>query len=183
MYEIVKKNKQKIMKLCILVKASTIVATIVFCRDEVRLEQIMRINVVEAIIFDVFVEQDYYNALFGFGVMQSFPYFARLNYDNNIGMKLWTILYAIWNVRLVCKDKRVTPSFIAALSHNLPALLVTLTSNGMTLHEITQAFSLSRCASILTYIMATYKQDLSDLITASPKTYSSLRTVIPASHT
>jgi hypothetical protein len=74
----------------------------------------------------------------------------QINILNCEGIKLWCILYFIWNMKF-CKNKGY--SKIEAFSHNFPALYKTLISSGYTQDELLNNWGSLRENSLLTNII------------------------------
>ena len=74
----------------------------------------------------------------------------KINLLDFEGVKIWCILYFIWNMKF-CKNKGY--SKIQAFAHNFPALYKTLFSFGYTPYEIFRNWDYIREASLITSII------------------------------
>lgn len=66
------------------------------------------------------------------------------------GIKIWCILYFIWNMKF-CNNKKY--STIASFAHNFPALYKTLISSGYTQDELFNNWCYVRESCIITNII------------------------------
>jgi len=106
----------------------------------------MNINIIEAILYDLYTNKNYYNATFGLSLILLLPTMKHTHFINNEGIKLWIILYCIWNYK-VFNNKEIH------LSHLIPPLYTSLLSFGFNSNEIFNNFCLMRSASIRTAIL------------------------------
>ena len=106
----------------------------------------MKVNMIEAILYDLYTNKNYYNATFGFSLILLLPTMKHAHFINNEGIKLWIILYCIWNYK-VFNNKD------CHLSHLIPPLYTSLLSFGFNSNEILNNFCLMRSVSIRTFIL------------------------------
>ena len=93
----------------------------------------MKVNMIEAILYDLYTNKNYYNATFGFSLILLLPTMKHAHFINNEGIKLWIILYCIWNYK-VFNNKD------CHLSHLIPPLYTSLLSFGFNSNEILNNF-------------------------------------------
>ena len=110
----------------------------------------LNINIYEAVISDIIQNKDFLNALYGFNLTLLWPVMKHINILNGEGIKLWCILYFIWNMKF-CKNKGY--SKIDAFSHNFPALYKTLLSSGYTSDELLNNWGYLREISLITAVI------------------------------
>ena len=110
----------------------------------------LNINIYEAVISDIKQNKDFLNALYGFNLTLLLPIMKHINILDCEGLKLWCILYFIWNMKF-CINKKYTK--ITSFAHNFPALHKTLISFGYTPDELLRNWCYIREASIITSII------------------------------
>ena len=108
----------------------------------------ININILEAVFSDIIENDDLLNGLFGFSLILLYPIMNHL-LDSN-GIKIWCILYFIWNIKF-CKNKKY--SKIQTYAHNIPPLYKTLFSFGYTADELLNNWCYLREACIMTSII------------------------------
>ena len=108
-------------------------------------------NILEAIFFDSSI----YNKLLGFLVIYSLC---------NIPIKIWSILYFVWNV-LFCLNyfHDIDNPLISAISHNLCCMLIVLFSYGESEYDLLYKWGCYRVGSIFTFSILNNNLILKDL--------------------
>jgi hypothetical protein len=106
------------------------------------------INIIEAVLYDYFVCENSNNALFGLSLLPLLQ-LKHINVIGCEGIKIWIILYFLWNMNMGDKTYDIKRKF----SHNFPPLYTSLLSFGFTPDEILTNFCLMRASSIRTSIM------------------------------
>lgn len=109
----------------------------------------------QAVISDIIQNKDYLNALYGFNLSLLMPIMKKINLLDCEGVKIWCILYFIWNMKF-CKNKGY--SKIESFAHNFPALHKTLISFGYTPDELIYNWGCLREASLITTFQKNYKK-------------------------
>ncbi len=118
--------------------------------DFVKLE----INVLEAVIDDIFTHKKIPNAILGVNVMLLFPIMKDIQIIDGEGFKLWCILYFIWNMQF-CKNKGFGTQ--ESFAQNYPALIKVLLSFGYTPNELLDFWGSYRTGSLMTFFIDKYR--------------------------
>ena len=112
------------------------------------LELPLIINIIEAVLYDYFVCENTSNALFGLSLLPLLS-LKHINVIDCEGIKIWIILYFMWNMNVADTKFKSKISF----SNNFPPLYTSILSFGFTPDEILTNFCLMRMASIRTSFM------------------------------
>ena len=138
--KLVKNNKNYIIKILQFIK---FISLSFFYVKNHSYDNEMKINIIEAILYDIYKNKNYYNVIFGSNLIILLPIMKRFN---NMGIKLWIILYCIWNFKVFNNRRN-------HMSHIIPTLYTSLLSFGFDSNEIFNNFCLMRSISIRTYIL------------------------------
>ncbi len=112
------------------------------------------INILEAVIDDIFTNKQIPNAIFGVNIMLLLPIMKEIQIIDCEGFKLWCILYFIWNMKF-CMNKGFGTQ--ETFAHNYPALIKALLSFGYTPSRLFSDFLSHRTASLLTLFIEKYR--------------------------
>ena len=112
---------------------------------------IIALNIVEAIVTDLCMNriECYCNAFFGSALIILLYKKAK----SPLGFKLWSILYAVWNVIFIYTKGYTV---FLAIANNLPALYYTLGYQSNRLDQIRICWGTCRCAAIMTQIITVH---------------------------
>ena len=108
---------------------------------------LLRLNIIEAVIDDIISNKQIPNAIFGVNLMLFLPIMKEIQIIDCEGMKIWFILYFIWNMRF-CKNKGFGTQ--ESFAHNFPALIRIMLSFGYTPTQLLSDWRCNRGASITT---------------------------------
>ena len=143
--EFVENNKDDIYKCVLFIKFISL--SIPHYKNKA-LELPLIINIIEAVLYDYFVCENTSNALFGLLLLPLLS-LKHINVVDCEGIKIWIILYFIWNMN-INKNKNKNKLLF---SNNFPPLYTSLLSFGFTPNEILTNFCLMRSSSIRTSFM------------------------------
>jgi hypothetical protein len=140
--EFIKNNKVDIKKCAMFIKY--ILLSIPHYKNQVA-ELPLIINIIGAVLYDHFICENTSNALLGLSLLPLLK-LKHINIIDCEGIKMWIILYFIWNINIGEKTRDINWAF----SHNFPPLYTSLLSFGFTPSEILTKFCLMRSSSIRT---------------------------------
>ncbi len=114
----------------------------------------VEINILEAVIDDIFTNKKIPNAILGINVMLLLPIMKEIQIIDCEGFKLWCILYFIWNMTF-CKNKGFGTQ--ESFAHNYPALIKILLSFGYTPTQLLSDWAIYRTGSLMTFLIDKYR--------------------------
>ena len=106
------------------------------------------INIIEAIISDIFENNDKINALLGCSLIPLLNMMQKSM--GTYGIQLWCTMYFIWNMRF-CWNKKYDK--IQSFSHNIPALYKVYMSYKYSSDDLFNVWVYTREASLITSIL------------------------------
>jgi hypothetical protein len=112
---------------------------------------IIALNIMEAIVTDLCMNQIecYCNAFFGSALI----ILLYKKVKSPLGFKLWSLLYAVWNMIFIYTKGYTV---FLAIANNLPALYYTLGSQTDRLDRLRIYWGTCRCAAIMTQIITVH---------------------------
>ena len=152
----IKLSKDVIFKLCRYIKILSLSIPNIKGQN---IELLININIIQAILYNVFIHPKYENATIGFALITLLPFLKKYSVFDNEGLKIWFVLYYMWNMNLCNYNDAFNKDIL--FSHNFPPLYTILLSFGFSSDELLHQFALMRSSSIRS-IFSKYLEDYSN---------------------